>query len=178
MKRLLDNFKISVLAGMITLNTAQAEPVIEFTNSKGKKIDLDCGELIIAPNNKGKKAPFMSCDFAEQLNPDGKNICSHTDNVPKSLTNMTKAQKYRSTQSTIDALLHFGRAHNDCVTRAANIDGRSKTKKYMNNGVSKKAAKEKAISEVEKLYGDDWKQKPSCTLRDAVKACEATMDLD
>ncbi len=178
MKKLLDKLKIGTLASMISFGGAQSAPIIEITNSSGEKTNIDCNKLIIAPKKNGKAGIYMSCDFAEQLNPDGKNICNHTDEMPRALHSVTRKDKYKIAQATIDAVIHFGRAHGDCVSKAATIDMKSKTQKYSKSGLSIDEARKKAISEVNTLYGKDWKSKKSCTLKEAVKQCSIQMDLD
>ncbi len=184
MKTLSEFFKIAALTSMVTMGSAQAEPYINATNPDGKRVKVDCGELIITPKNKkGKTGLRMSCDFAEQLNPDGRNLCSDTDNTPKLLSKELMAKEKRNiAQATNRIISHFGASHGDCVSVAAVFYTKLKRGTYLDRGMETSEAQTKAEENVDSFfgnkYGDDWKSKKSCTLKNAVKACRVEMGLD
>ncbi len=183
MKKLSDIFKIAALTSAISVSSAQAAPYIYIKNSKGDDITVDCGKLILAPNKRGEKSINMSCDFAEQLNPDGKNLCSYTDKIPKTLSSPLSYKQEKATlRATAFSVAHFNGAHQDCITMSAGFAFRAVVFTSLKQGMGKEEANIKAAEKINRIYTDkhgaNWREKKSCTLKVAVKACKAEMGLD
>lgn len=186
----------SITAIAIPSEGAQAEPIITVTHPPAvtqmggeTTKQVDCGELIQLEYNaadakkfgREKSGLYPSCEFVKQVDTNSQDICGLSKNSQNnnnqnqitiaSLGGDTLKQKYASGEfsaeritnalSTVTSvsLNHLAGIHNDCVSRAGKLEAR-------------------AGGNPNKVYGDDWQTRTSCSLVDALKSCKAAMTPD
>lgn len=117
--------------------------------------DIDCGKILRFPSDP--KKIFLTCDFLEQVDQNGQNICDVTD--PDKLPSTEREQKAASGLATVLGLRHFAQIHHICKKEA----GQYQRKLGVDEGV------------IEKMYGKDWEQSVMCPLNEIVKQCQREM---
>lgn len=117
--------------------------------------DIDCGKILRFSSDPKKM--FLTCDFLEQVDQNGQNICDMTDTGK--LPPTEREQKAASGAATVLGLRHFAKIHHICRKEAGQYQ-----RKLGTSG-----------SDIKDMYGDDWEQSTLCPLSEIARQCQQEM---
>lgn len=122
---------------------------------------IDCGTIIRLKSEPNTL--YASCDFLEQADNNGQEICNVTDGITRgtSQNDTDESIKAAAASATLYGFRHFGSAHKICRKQAGTIDSKTgKTKEQING-----------------IYGTGWESDSDCPIIDIRNACRAAMGL-
>ncbi len=117
--------------------------------------DIDCGKILRFPADPKKM--FLTCDFLEQVDQNGQNICDVTDT--DKLPSTEREQKAASGMATVLGLRHFATIHHICKKEAGQYQRKLGTSE----------------DDIKNMFGKDWEQSTLCPLTEVVKQCQQEM---
>lgn len=145
---------------------------------------IDCGKILRFPADPKKM--FLTCDFLEQVDQNGQNICDDTD--PGRMPSTEPEQKAASGRATASGLYHFSKIHHICKQEAGLYQRKlaQKLRLVERQGLARQRnlpepqqLGQQDIDAIEhnikKMYGDDWEQPGMCPLSEVVKQCQQEM---